>query len=447
MAKLTVYLLLLKLLMVSSVMGGVVVHPEAARSHPRNPSPLPPSKDPWYTAPPGFEEAQPGDVLRVRPAPGNLTSVAINSSATYNILYRTTDSQYQPSWAVTTLLIPMESSQHSAQRQQQKKLLSYQMAYDSANVDASPSFELYTDKSIGEIPGALSDISPMLGMGWYVNVPDYEGPRASFLLGVQAGHATIDSIRAVQSLVLPDHGGCILDPGSTRSAMWGYSGGSFATEFAVELQEQYAPGLNLSGVVIGGVPVNATGDLSTVSGAPFAYVIPEGLVGMTSQYPAARAYLVSRLKTTGPYNATTFFSVLNITLLEAIPTFANQDISQYFIGGFQDILAPEILDIINRNGYMGYHGVPRMPVFIYQAIADEVAAIRDTDSLVARFCGVGANILFQRNTVGEHVSEITNGRARALAWLDSVLSGTYAQKYSASGCTVQNVTVGVPLSS
>ena len=66
---------------------------------------LPPSQDPFYTAPSGYQNAAPGAVLRVRMAPG-LTSVIGNTSAAYNILYRTTDSNYQPSWAVTTLYIP-----------------------------------------------------------------------------------------------------------------------------------------------------------------------------------------------------------------------------------------------------------------------------------------------------------------------------------------------------
>ncbi|OCL10937.1 hypothetical protein AOQ84DRAFT_374465 [Glonium stellatum] len=69
-------------------------------------TPLPPSQDPFYTAPLNYELAKPGTVLRIRAAPGNLTSVTSNSSAAYHILYRTTDTRYKPSWAVTTLFVP-----------------------------------------------------------------------------------------------------------------------------------------------------------------------------------------------------------------------------------------------------------------------------------------------------------------------------------------------------
>lgn len=69
-------------------------------------TPLPPSQDPFHTAQAGFESALPGTILRLRPAPGNLTAVIGNCSSAYNILYRTTNSLYKPTWAVTTLYVP-----------------------------------------------------------------------------------------------------------------------------------------------------------------------------------------------------------------------------------------------------------------------------------------------------------------------------------------------------
>lgn len=146
--------------------------------------PIPPSQDPFYTAPIGYELAVPGEILRIRVAPGNLASViGSNFSSAYNILYRTTNSRYKPSWAVTTLFVPASySSNGTASR---TALLSYQFPYDSTDVDASPSYRLYIDASYW-----WSDIGQSLGRGWYVSLPDYEGPTASFTAGVQSGHAT-----------------------------------------------------------------------------------------------------------------------------------------------------------------------------------------------------------------------------------------------------------------
>lgn len=134
-------------------------------------TPLPPSQDPFYTAPVGFESALPGAILRLRSAPGNLTSIIGNCSAAYNILYRTTDSQYKPSWAVTTLYLPPVQHSRPNASLGEKALLSYQVPYNSVDVDSSPSYAFYS--------GPFPEIGLALGQGWFVNVPDFEGPLAS----------------------------------------------------------------------------------------------------------------------------------------------------------------------------------------------------------------------------------------------------------------------------
>jgi hypothetical protein len=163
---------------------------------------IPPSQDPWYSAPAGFASAAPGAVLKVRVAEGNLNAVYNTSGAAYNILYRTTNSQYRPTWAVTTLISPL-SPQIQSNTSQADILLSYQIPYDSADIDSSPSYALNGL--------AYADITNALAQGWYVNVPDYEGPTAAFTAGVLSGHATLDSIRAALKFGLSPQ---------TRYAMW-----------------------------------------------------------------------------------------------------------------------------------------------------------------------------------------------------------------------------------
>jgi Secretory lipase len=158
-------------------------------------TPLPPGQDPFYAAPANYESATLGTLLRVRAAPGNLTSVVANSSLAYNILYRTTNSQHKPAWAVTSLFVPSSPSKSTFDGSNNTRvgsaLLSYQIPYDSADVDASPSYSLYS--------GSPPDIAMALGHGWYVNLPDFEGPLASFTADVQSSYATLDSVRAVLS--------------------------------------------------------------------------------------------------------------------------------------------------------------------------------------------------------------------------------------------------------
>ena len=56
---------------------------------------------------------------------------------------------------------------------------------------------------------------------------------------------------------------------------------------------------------------------------------------------------------------------------------------------------------------------------------------------------MGVNILYQRNIVGGHSAEATNGRSAAVSWLNAVLNGTYADSYPTSGCKTETVSVNI----
>jgi hypothetical protein len=385
-------------------------------------TPLPPSQDPFYTAPENYQFAAPGAILRTRKAPGNLTTVIGNCSAAYNILYRTTDSHYQPSWAVTTLLVPLTAA--SKRGSGGEALISYQIPYDSADVDASPSYALYSE--------GISDLPAALGRGWYVNVPDYEGPLASFTAGVQSGHATLDSVRAVLS---SEYG----LSSEARYAMWGYSGGALASEWAAELQVQYAPELEFSGAALGGLTPNITSVLYSVSGSIYVGLVPSGLLGLASQYPDFDQSLLQALNPSGPYNKTGFLAALDLSQVETFEFYGDENIFDYFIDGSAYFQTPLVKYVLSTEGNMGYHGVPRMPLFVYKAIEDTLSKIEDTDALVNKYCKDGTKILYQRNTVGGHEAESINGDASAFEWLGSVLDGTLDQ----TSCLTQNVTIAI----
>jgi hypothetical protein len=80
-----------------------------------------------------------------------------------------------------------------------------------------------------------------------------------------------------------------------------------------------------------------------------------------------------------------------------------------------------------------------MPLFVYNTILDELTNIATTDDHMDRICRVGANVLYQRNTVGNHESEYVSGSVRALEWLGLVLDGK--QPEPTLGCRVEDVTI------
>ncbi|KAI2629248.1 LIP-domain-containing protein [Hypomontagnella submonticulosa] len=318
-----------------------------------------PSRDSWYTAPPDFEVSTPGTILRARTVPGG-PAILSNASAVYHILYRTTGSRYQPTWAVTTLLIPkkpfVSPSGHNA-------LLSYQIAYNTPNIDFGPSYRIFQparENSYG-IPTDHKKVDVMLDRGWFINIPDFEGPQAAFSATVLAGHATLDAIRAVLSLIRTPG---ILLPNSANKfkyAMWGYSGGSLASEKAAELQVQYAPELSAGfvGAALGGLVSNLGAVFGVTNKTAYTGNLVLILLGIMNEYPEVDAYIRSRLKTDGPHNAAAFLKGREMDSLLAFNAYGGQDLYDYFVGGRADLEESEALRRIKKVEWMlGYHGVP-----------------------------------------------------------------------------------------
>lgn len=254
-------------------------------------------------------------------------------------------------------------------------MLSYHSPYDTANKDASPSFML------NDLAQATSDLPVFLpslvSKNWILNIPDYEGPEASFGAGRISGHAAIDSVRAV--LAARDILGIHTD---VRYAMYGYSGGSIPSEWAAELQSSYAPELDVAGVALGGLPTSLSNVIIAYSGKPEAGLAIAGIMGVSTQHPKFNKALRSELKPSGTYNKTAFLAVANYTFDESINAFSQQNIFEYFKSGLSFLQNPDIAQTLDKDGTMGYTGVPQMPLFVYHSKADENLAVSGTNALL-----------------------------------------------------------------
>lgn len=347
----------------------------------------------------------------------------------------------QPS--IRSLVIPKKASVtpsgHNA-------LLSYQIAYNSPNIDWGPSYRIFQppiENPYG-IPTDHEKVNLMLGRGWFVALPDFEGSYAAFSATVLEGHATLDGFRAILSLASTTE---ISIPGADKFkyAMWGYSGGSLASEKAAELQVQYAPELskNFVGAALGGLVSNLAGLYNVTNKSPYVGNLVLVLLGIMSEYPELEAYLVSRLKTEGPQDAEAFLKGRKMDSLEAFQAYANQDLFGYFVGGEADLEGSEILRRIKKVEWtLGYHGAPEIPLYVYKAVGDEMTPIGDTDEHIEHFKRFGVNVLYERNTVGGHVHEIVNGQDRAIEWLAAVFDGS-SSAAEQSACTIRDVAVDV----
>jgi len=393
----------------------------------RTPGPLEITADSFYTSPSGYENAAPGTILRSRdvPIPLALWGIApINVSAAYQLLYRTTDSTGDPQTTVTTVIVPYNADP--------TKLLSFQIAEDSASPNCAPSYTLQTGSGLLDAGSATIEIVYIvaaLNEGWIVSVPDYEGPQAAFPSGLQGGYATLDSVRAALA-----SGNITGISSSAAYQMWGYSGGSIASEWAAELAPTYAPELNFTGMAVGGLVPNLHSALYAINGGIFSGFAAASVLGLASAYPALQPLLDEQLL---PASADSFRRAQKMCLDEVILEYAFEDMFWYFQNHGAALEWPVVQSVLNETGVMGQHGVPQMPIFAYKAVGDEISPVNDTDALISKLCSQGANIQYVRDLVGEHATEEVFGAGDAFVWLRDRFNGVPAQQ----GCSTTNVSI------
>ena len=146
-----------------------------------------PDQDPFYDPPKGWEDKEPGDILRVRKIqPGTLEHVKWNIEG-YQLLYRTTGTyEDEPSHTVTTILVPKNSPKD--------KLLSLQAYIDAGGAQCSPSYTLQQGANV-EANAAMSlqnlIWNAFLSLGYAVSIPDHQGPKFAFAAGPLEGLSLI----------------------------------------------------------------------------------------------------------------------------------------------------------------------------------------------------------------------------------------------------------------
>lgn len=379
-------------------------------------APIVPSQDPFYAVPDDVGSSPAGTILRHRSPPSAIAAFGIapvRLAATHQLQYRTNDNLGNATATVLTVLVP-----HHADM---RKVLSYQVAEDAASIDCAPSYGLQLESATGPLLGTVLTQAEMLlieatlEQGWVVIVPDFEGPKASYLAHRLAGQATLDGIRA--ALRSGDITGIESD---ATVSMWGYSGGSMATAWAAEIQPTYAPELRIAGAAIGGTTPNITNVVTTINKSAFTGLIATGVMGLSTQFPALAAEVDRLLE---PAYRAKFEQVYRQCLLANAASFLFSDVVDMFTDTrfmYDNPVAVAILDEVALG-----HAVPRIPIYWYKSVHDEVSPVQDSDALYDIYCaeGSGATVEYVRDEASEHGSMAVTGAPRAIAWLEKVMSG------------------------
>ena len=306
----------------------------------------------------------------------------------------------------------------------QNSLLSYQYPYNSCNANDCASYILKDSKHAQHKP-MITNILFGLSKGWYVIIADQEGPDSALGDGILAGHVVLDSIRATLNL------GLGLRREDARIAIWGFSGGAIAGAWAAQLQAHYAPDLFIEGACLGGLPTILSTLFDTVNGTRWAAQIPQILSGITMHSPEIYNYIISELK---EEHRAEFKAVRTANVMDTFEKFSGRDFFGQFTRGNDFFHHPALQRLLARSTF-GNHGVPSIQLFLYKAVGDDITPIEHLDEVVDRWSTLGVNILYERNTVGDHLEESANSRERAIEVVASMLNGAYSQH----GCEIRNV--------
>lgn len=361
------------------------------------------------SAPADSSTAPPGIVLDKQNCQFKVAGMAEPGIACYLIRYATTDTRSLPSKTLATVLVP-----NNAPAAGHRVLLSYHTAEDGLTTRCAPSNTLQSGRE-----NEAGNIASALNRGWVVVVPDFEGPDSQFEARINTAHSILDGIRAAESI--PEAG---LQGSATPVALWGFSGGGFATLAAAEGQPEYAPELNIVGIAEGGSAFDIRSTFAHLDGGPFAGIAFLGLVGVL------RAYIFE-------VNVDDYFNDAGKALIAALGDMCLAKESSgvpdpAYRYPFQKLdmytLAPGMLDLpvprkIASDNSLG-KTPPSAPVFLYHGAADELISYNEQAQLQFNtYCGMGVPVDFFTLPEGEHIETSIAGVPLALQFLADRFAG------------------------
>nr|WP_227659029.1 MULTISPECIES: lipase family protein [unclassified Corynebacterium] len=366
----------------------------------------------------------PGEVLGVR----HVAYHALGAPTPLDVAqirYVTTDSQGNKTHGITSVLSPTGPGNG--------KLVSIHSIYDSLDPEHAPSRAIAGDVALGTISYSTVETAQLLDFlarGYSVAFPDIEGQNANFIAGPEYGTTTLDGIRA--ALSVPDTG---LNQDSLVG-LFGYSGGSIATNWAAQLAPSYAPEINdnLVGAATGGVLVNPINNIGYVSGS--AYWAPIQVMAVVG---LSRAYGLDLNKYFNGFGRMMLARMERASITEVVGTAPGLTWESLVKPEYRDPYAvPELVDVV-RKVNMGLGPDPTIPFYYSQGTVGEVIGTvdvprglgkagdgvmvaDDSRALANKYCAAGVPVQYEEHPVA-HVAGGAVWFAKAVGWLNDRFEG------------------------
>lgn len=413
----------------ATVILGLLARAEAQVSD----APELPSRDTFYTPEASdWADQELGTVLDSRQVNIDFSAIPaeIVDYEAYQLLYVTSDLDKNKTTSVTTIIVPQGANA--------SRILSYQIAYDAPDINCSPSYGLqpganeaalpFTRDQMDLIAEILDEDHPPV-----LNIPDYEGSNAAFTVGPQSAYQTLDSIRAATSS--GDVTG--IDEGA-EIALFGYSGGSLASEWAVEYHSTYAEDVNIIGAAIGGLPTNISRVYENMHGV-FSPLNVWAMLGVMNAFPNMDKWMKDDLK---PEYLEQFLGPrqrCSEPENTPEPIVWNDDINSWFENG--DSFLREFDTELGEIGVMGNHisaeTAPKFPLYIFRGGLDVLTNPHNaTVALKDKYCQEGTSVRFVLWHVLEHISASKAGSPWAMKWIRKVFNREETQNNCAGTAEV-----------
>ncbi|OJJ08376.1 hypothetical protein ASPVEDRAFT_57488 [Aspergillus versicolor CBS 583.65] len=395
-------------------MAGPERYPKAQASD----APTLPSKDPFYTPEAAdWADRELGEVLDSRQVNIDISAIpAIGEYEAFQLLYVTSDLNKEKTTSVTTIVVPQGANM--------SRILSYQIAYDAPDVNCSPSYGLqpganaaatpFTRDQMNLIAGILEDDGPPP----VLNMADYEGSNAPFTVGPQSAYQTLDSIRAAT-----DSGNITgIDP-AAETVLFGYSGGGYASEWAVELHQTYQENpVNIIGAAIGGPPTNIIQTYKNVN-TKYSPLNVWAMLGVMNAIPEINKTMDEDLRQAHKTQFLSRRQRCSEVELPPMKTYAN--INWWFKHGnsFLTTFERELTEIGVLGNHITAETAPKFPLYIFQGGIDFVTApYSDTVALKDKFCEAGTPVTMYKWKLRDHIPTSICGSPWAMQWIRKVFN-------------------------
>ena len=350
--------------------------------------------DGFYDPPDPLPAGRPGDLLRYQELG------IVGGGQAYRILYRSESVAGEPI-AVSGLAAVPEGAATD------RPVLSWAHGTTGLADACAPSKETVQ----GPVELLLAGF---LERGWVVTATDYEGlgtpGRHPYLAGISEGRGVLDAIRAARQL--PDA------QAGTEAVVWGHSQGGHAALFAGELAAEWAPELEVRGVVAGAPPSELPLLAGALRGGAYQGYLAMVAGGLHAAYPEAD--LAAVLSEEAIDRLDVLDEACTAEVFERFNSFRPEDL----VGG-DPLEDPTWKRVLEEND--PGHRRTDIPLLIVHGEADQQIPPALSAVLFDRLCGLG-QVVERRTYPDQGHGEVVVAAVGELAeWMADRLAGTPAR--------------------